>query len=141
MNLYPRHNDQPVPTAAYLRCYPFDRWGMASHRWALEDLAVQLGLPTPVLYLDNGYHGRAVGPHLQRLQQAIANQRFTTLLIPGPWVFHLDDARARQTVLHLVTLGCTVFEMPDNWTREPMAHRPHPESAQGNEQKDRMAAA
>ncbi|MGW2548425.1 hypothetical protein ACWC5I_48115, partial [Kitasatospora sp. NPDC001574] len=52
--------DAAPGVAVYLRCYPFDATAMECHRRALEDLAEVLGLPEPLLYLDNGL--RAAGP-------------------------------------------------------------------------------
>ncbi|MFJ1709542.1 hypothetical protein [Kitasatospora sp. NPDC088346] len=100
----------PAGTAAYLRCYPFDPWGMRAHQHALADYAQYLKLPTPVLYLDNGRRGQC--PEFDRLLRALTTGRHTTVLVPGPWVLHLDPDTAEQRLRLLTGSGCRVIELP-----------------------------
>ncbi|MGV9266177.1 hypothetical protein ACWDRR_16115 [Kitasatospora sp. NPDC003701] len=99
-------------TAVYLRCYPGDQAGMECHRRALLRLATRLGLPEPVSYVDDGRRHRDGLPRLDSLERQIENGWIDTLLIPGPFVFALDDAVAGATVRRLEGLGCRVIELP-----------------------------
>ncbi|WP_331766173.1 recombinase family protein [Embleya sp. NBC_00896] len=105
------HRRHPA-TAVYLRCYPFDRQAMASHRGALEEYAVSLGLPIPVVHLDNGVSSRMNKPLLESLLARAADGFFQTVLVPGLWVFALDDARAAAVADGFRQVGARVVELP-----------------------------
>lgn len=96
----------------YLRCYPADTWGMGCHQDALRTLARQNGLPEPVLYLDNGARSCEARPALERLLEQAALGLVDVVLVPGPFVFSLDDVEAGHTVERLLAAGCLVLEIP-----------------------------
>ncbi|MFB7620272.1 hypothetical protein [Kitasatospora sp. NPDC056181] len=116
-----RHQADSAPrTAVYLRTYPFDTTAMECPRRALEELAAQAGLPEPTVYLDNGLRPEDGLPALDALLGAVRAGIFDTVLVPGPFVFGLDDARARTVVEELERHSCQVLELP--------AHGVHPGS-------------
>lgn len=96
----------------YLRCYPADTWGMGCHQDALRSLAHQAGLPEPALYLDNGARSCEARPALEGLLEQAALGVVDVVLVPGPFVFSLDDGEAAHTVERLVAAGCRVLEIP-----------------------------
>ncbi|MBT2369871.1 hypothetical protein J7E88_32520 [Streptomyces sp. ISL-10] len=98
--------------AAYLRCFPFDTWGMDLHRSALRRYAGELGLPEPRFYLDNGVRSRGPLPSLGRLMELVACDAYDVLLVPGPFVFSMHDREASAIVGRITGLGCTVLELP-----------------------------
>ena len=103
----------PSPTSAvYLRCYPRDFWAVETLRRALEEHALRLGLLPPFVYVDNGVSSRQAAPRLADLEAAVAEGAISVVLIPGPWVFALDDATARRAIDALVSRGCDVVERP-----------------------------
>ncbi len=101
--------------ALYLRCYPSDPFDMESHRQALERLAVQHSPPEPIVCLDNGRRHRDGLPQLELLERNIAHGWIDTLLIPGPFVFALDDRKATATANRLRHLGCRRIELLPRW--------------------------
>ncbi|MFC9326050.1 hypothetical protein [Kitasatospora sp. NPDC057015] len=101
-----------VATAAYLRCYPYDDWQMAAHAHALEEHARRLGLGAPRLFLDNGVSSRAIQPELRRLLALAAVERIDTVLVPGRWVFSLDQRTADSVTEFLTAAGTQVLELP-----------------------------
>ncbi|WP_405604123.1 hypothetical protein OG741_34095 [Streptomyces sp. NBC_01410] len=101
-----------VRIAGYLRCFPFDAWGMETHRIALRSCAGELGLPEPSIYLDNGLRSRGPLPGLERLMDLIACGVYNVLLIPGPFVFSVADPEASSIVGRITGFGCTVLELP-----------------------------
>ncbi|MEV4615692.1 recombinase family protein [Kitasatospora sp. NPDC049258] len=86
-----------LPPAAYLRCYPRDPRGMQAHRAVLRRFAGRLGLPAPVIYLDNGVLSAGTRPGLQNLTTALMEGLHTVLLVPGRWVFSVDDQQAARS--------------------------------------------
>ncbi|MFD9126082.1 hypothetical protein [Kitasatospora sp. NPDC059571] len=102
----------PAGTAAYLRCYPYDRWQVDFHVRAMEEHAHRLGLQYPQLFLDNGVSSRAVRPQLKALLSQVAMGRFSTVLIPGRWTFSLDDHTSAAVMGFLHEMGTTVVELP-----------------------------
>ncbi|MEE1825220.1 hypothetical protein PUR61_23995 [Streptomyces sp. BE20] len=92
--------------ALYLRCYLSDPSDMECHRRAKQRLAVRHSLPDPFVYIDNGRRHPDGLPQLEQLERRIANGWIDTLLIPGPFVFVLDDRQAAATVRRLRRLGC-----------------------------------
>lgn len=104
----PYSNDSP--TAAYLRCYPEDSWQMRAHRDLLERHAAQLGLPDPVLFIDNGCPSSGKLPQLTQLLEYAAAGAFRVVLVPGSWVFSLDAAEAARRRGQFAAHGCHVLE-------------------------------
>ncbi|MFG2819942.1 hypothetical protein ACGFX4_11010 [Kitasatospora sp. NPDC048365] len=102
----------PPRTAIYLRCYPFDPAEMDCHRRALEGLAAESGLPLPTRFLDNGLRGSERLPALENLLRAVAAGWVDTLLIPGPFVFGLDQGVVAVALSELERLGCRLMELP-----------------------------
>ncbi|MFD0258217.1 hypothetical protein ACFV4M_04990 [Kitasatospora indigofera] len=100
------------PCAMYLRCYPQDIWQMQTHQQALRDYAAHLGLPEPALYLDNGVSSHGDAPQRDILTEAVARGFLRYVLVPGPWVFHLDPRRARRIAQNIVTAGGQILELP-----------------------------
>ncbi|MFD0263468.1 hypothetical protein ACFXKJ_18530 [Kitasatospora indigofera] len=107
-----RRTTQAPTSAVYLRCYPRDYWAMEALRRALEEHALRLGLLPPVAYVDDGVSSRQTAPRRAELEAAVAAGAISVVLIPGPWVFALDDAAARQAIDALVSRGCEVVELP-----------------------------
>ncbi|WP_395292565.1 recombinase family protein [Kitasatospora hibisci] len=119
---------RPSRTALYLRCYPSDTAGLECQHAALERLALQRGLPVPGSYVDDGMRSGTRLPALERLLRQAEHGRVDVVLVPGPFVFSLDDRAARATVQRLEALGCTVLELPD---RAGRARPPAPRGAYG----------
>ncbi|MFJ9446621.1 recombinase family protein [Kitasatospora sp. NPDC101235] len=117
-----RHLRPPRPArpALYLRCYPADPAGLEYQRAVLERLARQRGLPVPGAFLDDGVRSGDRRPALERLLERAGQGWVNVVLVPGPFVFSLDDRSARATVRRLETLGCTVLELPG---RGALPHR------------------
>jgi len=99
-------------TAAYLRCYPYDAWQMASHLRALKEHAARLGLPAPRVFLDNGVSSRSLRPQLRQLLAQAADGRIDTVLVPGRWVFSLDNRTADSVADFLRGVGADIAELP-----------------------------
>ncbi|WP_354643289.1 hypothetical protein [Kitasatospora camelliae] len=116
---HPRSRGGRREPAAYLRCYPSDRWQMQTHRHALDSYALRLGLSHPVVYLDNGRSATGALPALERLGNAVAAGVHHVVLVPGPWVFCLDPVVAHATVQRFAALGCEVVELPRDWSARP----------------------
>ncbi|MFC9331877.1 hypothetical protein [Kitasatospora sp. NPDC057015] len=102
----------PAPTpgvtpqpAAYLRYYPHNCSVMDRNVEALRSFAARLGVPAPALYLDYGFSCTGPRPGLGRLVRAAMNGSHRLLLVPGWWVFSVDDTQADLTVRMLTTLG------------------------------------
>ncbi|WP_406209687.1 hypothetical protein OH807_39260 [Kitasatospora sp. NBC_01560] len=120
---HPTRPGRPARAALYLRCYPCDTAGLDCQRAALERLAVEHGLPAPGLYLDNGHRSGAPLPALERLLREAVQGWVDVVLVPGPFVFALDDRAARATVCRLEALGCEVLELPGRADRAVQADR------------------
>ncbi|MEV4612868.1 hypothetical protein AB0K43_09720 [Kitasatospora sp. NPDC049258] len=116
--------------AAYLRCVPFDTWEMPVHRHAMEKWARELGLADPVWFIDNGESSGGPKPRLLELLTAVERNTFSIVLVPGPFVFHLDDVRAAKVCHRLSVLGASVLQLPyDRTGRHPAPGRPVPAGA------------
>ncbi|MFD4656169.1 recombinase family protein [Kitasatospora sp. NPDC058444] len=102
---------RPARPALYLRCYPADAAGLEYQRAVLERLARQRGLPVPAAFLDDGVRSGDRRPALERLLERAGQGWVNVVLVPGPFVFSLDDRSARATVRRLEALGCTVLEL------------------------------
>ncbi|MCM2422993.1 MULTISPECIES: hypothetical protein [unclassified Streptomyces] len=105
--------------AAYLRCYPYDQWRMAVHLHALEEHADRLGHHAPEIFLDNGVSCRAVRPELSLLLARVAVGTIDTVLIPGRWVFSLDDRTADSVMDFVRGCGAEVVELPHHRDLSP----------------------
>ncbi|GJF35033.1 hypothetical protein KNE206_77330 [Kitasatospora sp. NE20-6] len=102
----------PPASAVYLRCHPRDDWAVETLRRALEEHALRLGLFPPAVYIDNGISSQQAAPRRAALEADVAAGTIGVVLIPGPWVFALDDTAARRAVDALVSRGCEVVELP-----------------------------
>ncbi|GGV38239.1 hypothetical protein GCM10010495_64450 [Kitasatospora herbaricolor] len=125
-------------TASYLRCYPVDVWQMASHVSALERYAGLLGLPTPVLFFDNGRTSSEYLPRLEALIAYVADGRFSTVMIPGMWVLSIHDREAQQRCARLSRLGCQIIALPE---RHPVALADHPVTADSAQHRNELPAS
>ncbi|MFC9328433.1 hypothetical protein [Kitasatospora sp. NPDC057015] len=116
-------DDAPAPVrsvrrpAMYLRCHPYDTRGAEYVRTAMELLAVRLGLPFPDVYADHGRSARGPLPALEDLLTAAEQGWVDVVLVPGPFVFSLDDRAAAATVARLARAGCEVVETPGRVVR------------------------
>ncbi|MEV6394710.1 hypothetical protein AB0M39_07995 [Streptomyces sp. NPDC051907] len=99
-------------TAIYLRCYPHDIWQMEIHRRMLVAFSLESGLGAPPVFLDNGCRSYDAKPCLESLLRKIAAGDIDTVLIPGPFVFSLDDKEAQEIVRHIEDAACRVLELP-----------------------------
>ncbi len=109
MRLAPARTIAPR-TATYLRCYPEDCWQMRAHRDLLDRHAAGLGLPAPVVFIDNGFRSSGALPRLEELLAQTAAGAFRVVLIPGAWVFSLDAVRAATLRGRFEAHGCQVLE-------------------------------
>ncbi|MFD8695213.1 hypothetical protein [Kitasatospora purpeofusca] len=100
------------PTAIYLRCYPCDTVRMLDFRQILERCSVESGLGGATLFLDNGRRSTEPLVALADLTRAVEAAVCEIVLVPGPFVFSLDDAKAAATVRRLEEAGGRVVEMP-----------------------------
>ncbi|MFD4910461.1 hypothetical protein [Kitasatospora purpeofusca] len=100
------------PTAIYLRCYPCDAVRMLDFWQILERYSVESGLGEATLFLDNGRRSTDPLAALADLTRAVEAGVCETVLVPGPFVFSLDDAKAAATVRRLEEAGGRVVEMP-----------------------------
>lgn len=104
----------PGPGAAgYLRCYPTDTWWMPAHVDALEQHAWRLGLPGLTMFFDNGLLSSSHLPQFEALIASVADNQFSTVLIPGMWVLSIHDREAQQRYSRLTLLGCHIITLPD----------------------------
>ncbi|WP_354644009.1 recombinase family protein [Kitasatospora camelliae] len=113
--MYPTHPSQAGAGSAalYLRCYPYDHWGMTAHLHALEDHAARLGFSNPRLFLDNGISSRAADrPQLRMLLSRAATGQIDTVIVPGRWTFSLDDPTADAITSFLRSVGTDIIELP-----------------------------
>ncbi len=98
--------------AAYLRCHPYDEGQMAAHSKALHHYAEQLGLADPLVFMDNGGPSQGPLPALARLVRELKSGAYSTVLVPGAFVFSLRENEAHAVVRWISMLGCRVFQMP-----------------------------
>ncbi|WP_329500210.1 recombinase family protein [Kitasatospora herbaricolor] len=92
--------------AAYLRYYPHNSSAVDRHCEALHGFTRRLGLPSPAVYLDNGRCSTGPRPGFEQLARAVLDGVHRVLIVPGPWVFSVDDAKARLAVRLLTAAGC-----------------------------------
>ncbi len=109
------------PTAIYLRCYPYDAGFLLDFWSALSHYALAAGLGEATVFLDNGRRSRDPLTALEALLAAAAAGRVSAVVVPGPFVFSLDDEAARATVRRFEAAGCAVHELPDTHRRRPSA--------------------
>ncbi|MFB7949285.1 hypothetical protein ACFC6L_30715 [Kitasatospora phosalacinea] len=100
------------PTAIYLRCYPYDAGFLLDFWGALSHYALAAGLGEATVFLDNGRSSRGPLTALESLLSAAAAGRVSAVVVPGPFVFSLDDAQADATVRRFEAVGCAVHELP-----------------------------
>ncbi|MFF8772551.1 hypothetical protein [Kitasatospora sp. NPDC015120] len=112
-------------SAMYLRCRPYDPQEADDVRSAMEHLAHRLALPRPDVYADHGLSTRGPLPALASLLTAAERGWVDVVLVPGPFVFSLDDRAAANTVRRLARAGCQVVEAPGRVVR-PAAPRETP---------------
>ncbi|MFF3401432.1 hypothetical protein ACFYW6_23310 [Streptomyces sp. NPDC002659] len=98
--------------AVYLRCYPYDKGQMSCHRLGLFSYARELGLSAPTVFLDNGRRFTGPLPELERLLDEVDGGAYDVVLVPGLFVFSLDDSEARLVSLQIRDAGCQVVELP-----------------------------
>ncbi|MFC5663886.1 hypothetical protein ACFP3U_12940 [Kitasatospora misakiensis] len=103
--------------AMYLRCRPYDAREADYVRSAMEHLADRLALPFPDVYSDHGLSTRGRLPALENLLVAAEQRWVDVVLVPGPFVFALDDRAAAATVRRLARAGCEVIEAPGRVVR------------------------
>ncbi|MEV6008633.1 hypothetical protein AB0M29_17680 [Streptomyces sp. NPDC051976] len=98
--------------ATYLRCFPYDTFGTGPHLKAVLDHARELSLPTPYVFFDNGRLASGPLPELRRLLDAVATGFYDVVILPGPFVLSMDDAKAQAIVRQITDHGCRVIELP-----------------------------
>ncbi|MFJ4095692.1 hypothetical protein ACIPYS_29225 [Kitasatospora sp. NPDC089913] len=103
--------------AVYLRCRPYDAREADYMRTAMEQLADRLALPMPDVYTDHGLSTREPLPALENLLVAAERRWVDVVLVPGPFVFALDDRAAAETVRRFARAGCEVVEAPGRVVR------------------------
>ncbi|MFE7564876.1 hypothetical protein [Kitasatospora sp. NPDC057500] len=108
-------------SAMYLRCRPYDPQEAEYVRSAMEHLAHRLALPFPDVYADHGLSTRGPLPALASLLTAAERGWVDVVLVPGPFVFSLDDRAAAETVERLARAGCEVVEAPGRVVRPAAA--------------------
>ncbi|WP_042388244.1 hypothetical protein [Streptacidiphilus melanogenes] len=84
---------------------------MRSHQDTLLNHAEQLGLPIPLLFLDNGIPSSRPRPALGHLMALTDERLVTVLLIPGTFVFSLYDAAARAIAARFAGAGCRLVDL------------------------------
>ncbi|MET7755918.1 hypothetical protein ABZT27_14570 [Streptomyces sp. NPDC005389] len=115
-----------VMAVAYLRCYPFEPWGMALHRDALEQYSRSLGFAELPVLLDNGVPSEGPKPYFDQLISLVAADVYHVVFVPGLWVFAIGDEDATVSAGRLTDLGCRIVELPSprstpwDWTSGPM---------------------
>lgn len=97
--------------ATYLRCFPYDALGTGPHLNAVLDHARELALPTPYVFFDNGRLASGPLPELRRLLDAVAAGFYDVVILPGPFVLSMDDAKAQAIVRQITDHGCRVIEL------------------------------
>ncbi|MHA4772983.1 hypothetical protein L1085_000545 [Streptomyces sp. MSC1_001] len=105
----PHRNRAKGFSASYLRCYPYDREEMSFHDAAMRHYAQLIGLPDPVLFLDNGIRSSEPKPALERLEWLACCGEIEVVLVPGLFVFSLDD-RIAEAIAERLT--CEVLQTP-----------------------------
>ncbi|MCH0567263.1 MULTISPECIES: recombinase family protein [unclassified Streptomyces] len=121
---HPEENRESMRMAIYLRCHPYDQWEMSTHRNALLRYAREMGVSEPAVFFDNGSSSREARPFLEWLIQSVDHGDFNIVLIPGPFVFSIDDLAARAVITYLQDAGCHVLELPSRSARAVHHRRP-----------------
>ncbi|WP_043465500.1 recombinase family protein [Kitasatospora sp. MBT66] len=103
--------------AMYLRCRPYDAREADYMRTAMEQLADRFGLPMPDVYSDHGLSTDGPLPALENLLVAAERGWVDAVLVPGPFVFALDDRAAEEIVRRFARAGCEVIEAPGRVVR------------------------
>ncbi|MFB7676801.1 hypothetical protein ACFC26_35890 [Kitasatospora purpeofusca] len=112
------HGAECAPRPAiYLRAYPADAFEMECHRRALEELARDAGLLEPVVYIDNGRRPADGLPARDALLRAVRDGSVATLLVPGLFVFSLNDAEAEALAEEVGRCCCRIVQLPPRSAR------------------------
>ncbi|WP_435600540.1 hypothetical protein [Streptomyces sp. C10-9-1] len=98
---------------------------MEGHRHALRALADACGLPEPFEFHDDGRRASDGLPQLECLVRHAEHGVIDTLLVPGLFVFALDDIEAAAVARRLRRSGCRIIELPSS-----RPHRAGPDSTQ-----------
>ncbi|MEV6583772.1 hypothetical protein AB0M92_37195 [Streptomyces sp. NPDC051582] len=101
----PERPATPRP-AAYLHHYIYDHTVVTRYHNALCSFSARLAQPVPDFYLDTGCPSTGARPRFEELVRGVMDGTHRLLLIPGPWVFSSDDARARKAIRLLTAAGC-----------------------------------
>lgn len=83
----------------------------------------------PHVFFDNGRLASGPLPELRRLLDAVAAGFYDVVILPGPFVLSMDDAKAQAIVRQITDHGCRVIELPSRQatTEAPSSRRPtHP---------------
>ncbi|MGV9270504.1 hypothetical protein ACWDRR_38355 [Kitasatospora sp. NPDC003701] len=99
-------------TAIYLRCYPYDTAYLLDYWRVLARYAIESGLGEATVFMDNGRRSTEPLAALEDLLRAAVTGLCDTVVIPGPFVFSLDDTVAAAVIRRLEEAGCRVVEMP-----------------------------
>ncbi|MFC9932215.1 recombinase family protein [Streptomyces sp. NPDC127190] len=106
------HTTGPAPCAVYLRCYPADFWTLDTQQRRLRDWAMGRGMAEPAYFCDNGVSSRSAKPRLRALLEAARRGWIRHVLVPGLFVFDLDDRRAATIAAALKEHGVRVHVWP-----------------------------
>ncbi|MFC9331938.1 hypothetical protein [Kitasatospora sp. NPDC057015] len=85
---------------------------MDTHRRALSLYAERICFPEPTFFIDNGCRSRNPRPALERLVGLVETGDYQVVLIPGPFVFSLDDSQASSVARQFDEAGCLLLELP-----------------------------
>lgn len=94
-------NGSAPRVAMYLRCYPRDIWQLTTHQDALADYARELGVPEPIVFMDNGFSSRVPLPALGSLVSSVESGVYDVVLVVGLFAFSLDGGSACKVVQRL----------------------------------------
>ncbi|MFJ8622640.1 recombinase family protein [Kitasatospora sp. NPDC093550] len=106
------HTTGPAPCAVYLRCYPADHWTLDTQQRRLRAWALEDGLAEPAYFCDNGVPSRSAKPRLRDLLEAARLGWIRHVLVPGLFVFDLDDQRAATIAAALQEQGVLIHIWP-----------------------------
>ncbi|MFE3882388.1 hypothetical protein ACFXPQ_05615 [Streptomyces lydicus] len=112
-------NGSAPRVAMYLRCYPRDIWQLTIHQDALADYARELGVPEPIVFMDNGFSSRVPLPALGSLVSSVESGVYDVVLVVGLFAFSLDGGSACEVVQRLQGAGCKVVEIPPPHSPQP----------------------
>ncbi|MFC9326975.1 hypothetical protein [Kitasatospora sp. NPDC057015] len=64
------------------------------------------------MFIDNGCRSRHPRPALEQLVGLVEAGGYQVVLIPGPFVFSLDDGQASSVARQFDEAGCLLLELP-----------------------------